>query len=364
MATKNTGKRNSDHLSPTNEVQKRYLWEPSSILTQNRFYLPSHLEPSNSNNQNDVSSNNDKPTKIPPIFLHGSYNHKEISTDIQKLTSGQFTTFYTDNMLRINLSTEDDYRKLAKHYTENNIPFHTYRNPKYRPLSVVIKNVPPSLTEEEIESELKKHGLPILKTKRLYHKDRTPMPVCAVELVANEKAEEIFKINKLEHSIITVESRRPAKHIPQCHRCQRTGHTKNYCTLQPRCVKCAGNHLYTECSKKKAEPPTCANCGGEHPANFKGCIYKQEPTRGRTTRKYNTTTASTPTASAHPLGNTRTIHNRTYADHFKHTATTENPSTSSTTNPLTTILDLIKPYISQIKDFLINTLLPLLLNGP
>jgi len=42
-------------------------------------------------------------------------------------------------------------------------------------------------------------------------------------------------------------------------------------------VKCAGNHWTKECKKPIDTKPTCANCGGEHPANYKGCpVYKKK----------------------------------------------------------------------------------------
>ncbi|KAF7384574.1 hypothetical protein HZH68_014186 [Vespula germanica] len=59
-------------------------------------------------------------------------------------------------------------------------------------------------------------------------------------------------------------------------RCQRHGHTQKYCTKTPRCMKCTGDHLSTECAKKiKDENVKCVNCSEKHPTNYKGCMaYK------------------------------------------------------------------------------------------
>jgi hypothetical protein len=64
--------------------------------------------------------------------------------------------------------------------------------------------------------------------------------------------------------------------MAQCTNCQRYGHNKNYCHLKPRCVKCAGDYLTNQFHKKeKSSDVTCVLCGGNHPANYKGCtIYK------------------------------------------------------------------------------------------
>jgi hypothetical protein len=58
--------------------------------------------------------------------------------------------------------------------------------------------------------------------------------------------------------------------------CQRYGHTKNYCHLKPGCVKCAGYHSTTQCPRKeRSSDVRCVLCGGNHPANYKGCtVYK------------------------------------------------------------------------------------------
>jgi hypothetical protein len=71
----------------------------------------------------------------------------------------------------------------------------------------------------------------------------------------------------------------PPKHkreIAQCANCQRYGHTKNYCHLKPRCVKCAGDHLTKKYHQKEISTDVrCVLCGGNHPVNYKGyTVYK------------------------------------------------------------------------------------------
>ncbi|KAK9882873.1 hypothetical protein WA026_023627 [Henosepilachna vigintioctopunctata] len=38
-----------------------------------------------------------------------------------------------------------------------------------------------------------------------------------------------------------------------------------------RCRKAVGPHHSVQCTKSRTEPAVCANCGGPHPANYKGC---------------------------------------------------------------------------------------------
>lgn len=75
--------------------------------------------------------------------------------------------------------------------------------------------------------------------------------------------------------------------IIQCHRCQQYGHGKSNCNMLPLCVKCGENHETTQCQlpakatlqEKDRENRTtvkCANCSGNHTANFRGCPTRKE----------------------------------------------------------------------------------------
>jgi hypothetical protein len=54
------------------------------------------------------------------------------------------------------------------------------------------------------------------------------------------------------------------------------GILKTFANLQPRCVKCAGDHSTDQCPRKeRSSDVRCVLCNGNHPANYKGCkIYK------------------------------------------------------------------------------------------
>ena len=38
-----------------------------------------------------------------------------------------------------------------------------------------------------------------------------------------------------------------------------------------RCVKCAGEHLTADCKVPRNVKAKCYNCGGQHPASYRGC---------------------------------------------------------------------------------------------
>lgn len=74
-----------------------------------------------------------------------------------------------------------------------------------------------------------------------------------------------------------IERKNRTREPVQCYRCQGFRHSKNSCMRPPRCMKCAGGHLSSCCTKPRTTPATCANCSGEHISAYKGCpSYKTE----------------------------------------------------------------------------------------
>ena len=94
------------------------------------------------------------------------------------------------------------------------------------------------------------------------------------------------------------------REIPQCMRCQQFGHTKNYCRNNPRCVKCAAQHLTSECPRKtKDDNVLCANCNEKHPANYRGCIIHKQLQQKMypTLRDRNIPQPASPSAPVRPI---------------------------------------------------------------
>lgn len=349
-------KRDSSNLSPpVTTTNKRYLFNPQSLIKANPYYLPDHLIVNNSDSKTsstEVDTETNKQIKIPPIYVHDATNYQEVLKDLRNNTSNEFTTACKGTTLRVNLTSSEDYRKITKFYSENNIKYHTYKNPAdhVNQLSVILRNIPISITEDEINTELTKLGYPVIKVARLYNKEKFPIPICAVELTKTNNATEIFNLTRLGYCVIIVEPRRKSRDVPQCRRCQRYGHTKNYCQLEPRCIKCTKNHMYTECPKKENEKPQCVNCGGEHPANYKGCSY------------YAKISNNTKQSTSQRNNSART--DRTYANTVRNNNNVSINQTDNSSDIITTIIklviDLITPHLDKIKPFL-TTLIPTLI---
>ncbi|KAK4883976.1 hypothetical protein RN001_000247 [Aquatica leii] len=128
MEVQTQNKRKSDSLTPPlNEVQKRYSWEPT-IPTQNKYSLLTNLEvdpndklDDNYNqhaNADDKSGTSITKLKILPIHLHNKVNHTELTADIKKLSTGEFTTFYNV----VAATTSRSYEERTKHNSSNTHP--------------------------------------------------------------------------------------------------------------------------------------------------------------------------------------------------------------------------------------------------
>ncbi|KAF0760385.1 Uncharacterized protein FWK35_00010858 [Aphis craccivora] len=143
--------------------------------------------------------------------------------------------------------------------------------PENKQLSVIIRNLPVNISEASIYKELVELKFEVASVTRLQNKFKTPIPIVAVLL--SKSSTEIYSLNRLLHCVVAVEPRQPSNDIPQCTNCQRFSHTKKFCHLPPRCVKCAGDHHYSSCPKEIETPPKCVNCLSNHPASYRGCTF-------------------------------------------------------------------------------------------
>lgn len=351
----------------THNGPKRYTFDRDQLISQNKYYIPSQAEKEYL--EKTENTQNDKKQIIPPIFLREANNYQEIIKDLQEHCEHLYTTTYRNNSIKITLTNSSDYRKMTKYYDQQNIQYFTFPDAQNPKLQVIIRGIPTSLTIEEIKQDLLALEYPVIKVVRLLKKDKSPMPLCAVELENSEQAKDIFNLSRLHYCIVTVEQRRNSRDIPQCTNCQRYGHTKNYCRLTPRCVKCTVNHHFSQCPKLKEEKPKCVNCEGEHTANYKGCIYFK-----KTCEKTGHIHRSAINYSRPENVNRRTNSNISYADAAAGRSQHVNNNTQNVTshtqqqqqfsfNPiLHAIVEIIKPHLETIKNFFLNLMSTLIQN--
>lgn len=273
-----------------------------STTNSHRVTPPSENEPAASRHNSPVRtsySDKLKKTAIPPIFVSGVQNINTLincTTTLDSETNPVFQTLASGEV-KINCPDINSYREVTtkllefqknKRHDLYGIGFHTYRCKNEKPYQVVIRGLHPSTNIDEIKQELSltgheardiiniiiKRKIPIKTAngaEKKYKAVQTPLPLFYVNLSPKENNKCIYETTHLLHTKVKIEAPRKKKEIPQCKTCQQFGHTRNLCAKSPKCVKCGENHLTSMCKKSKEAPCKCANCGGEHTANWKGC---------------------------------------------------------------------------------------------
>lgn len=281
--------------SPPNRAIEKRTKQPKisdcmpPLTTHNRFSelpeLPTEKtnDPNDHNQTSDEADNVDKTEQVlpkpPPIVVHDVEHISDIRTILDK-TAGDTYTLKTmkNNQVKIMLKSIDTYRNVLKALKEKNLQLHSYQYKADKPLRVVLRNLHHSTDTEEIKCELSDKGFSVLNVWNVKHrKTKVPLPIFFIELAPADNNRNIYSINLFLHTRVKFEAPNQRTDIPRCARCQSYNHTMKYCDRAPRCIKCAGSHLSRECTRKeKDENVKCANCQGNHPANYKGCeVYQQ-----------------------------------------------------------------------------------------
>jgi hypothetical protein len=151
--------------------------------------------------------------------------------------------------------------------------FHTNNVKEERRYSVVLKNMHYSINPLEIKTEIENLGHTVATMWNIkQYRTKLPLFMLFVELKPVPNNKDIFNVEYIQQCKIKFKL---PKH--KCANCQRYGNTKIYCHLKQRSVKCAGDHSTSQCHlKERSRNVQCALCGGNHPANYKGCTVYED----------------------------------------------------------------------------------------
>lgn len=213
----------------------------------------------------------------PPIMVSIVTPFNDLYNLIKENIQQSFTITLMKNFHKINVFGSDDYRNITKTLNNSKIPWHSYEDKQNRPFRVLAKNLHHSFDPLEIISDLKNQGLNILNAEnKLKFRTKEPLDIFTLSFDSAESPDKIYNIKRILNTIVRIEPIHHNRDIPQCKKCQSFGHTRNYCSKPPRCVKCAGKHESTECQKNTRDDPKCCNCGEKHPASYRGCVVPKE----------------------------------------------------------------------------------------
>ena len=136
-----------------------------------------------------------------------------------------------NNVIKLNCTTPETYRKLIQYFKVNDIFYRTYQLKEERAYRVVIKYLHHSTVVDEIRQELSDLGHIVRNIVKARHRiTKVSLNLFFVDLEPAANNKDIYNITALQNEIIQVEPPRVNKHnILQCMRCQQYGHTKTYC---------------------------------------------------------------------------------------------------------------------------------------
>lgn len=237
-----------------------------------------NLQEEGDNTPSATMSKNTEP-KPPPIFIAGVSNINPLTQLLKEIAGEEFILkALGDEQVKIQPKTGETYTKITKALIQKNTQFHTYQSKQQRCFRVALKNLHPSTDVEEIKNNIQLLGHEVVRVWNVtQNRTKKPLPLFFVDLTPKDNNKDIYQTKLFMNTSVTFEAPHAKRIIPQCSRCQRFGHTKNFCQRIPRCVKCTNTHLTADCPRKlKDDSVKCVNCNQNHPANYRGCIIHKQ----------------------------------------------------------------------------------------
>ena len=299
-----------NHLQQETQINQRYSLPTTAIqfsqktirdlLSPTTLILtsPDHQNPAQTYTTNDTQ----KEILPPSIFVKGVIDFLQLRNSfIEEIGPTSFSYKSTSNYLKIQTNNPDNYRKLIHFLKGINAHFHTYQLQADKSFRIVIRNLHPSTTVNDIASAIEEIGHSVRNVINIkYAQTKIPLPMFFADLDPQGNDSDVFSIITLLHTKVKIEEPHKKHQIPQCQNCQSYGHTRTYCAHNPKCVKCGNDHPTSSCVKSPDLPVKCALCEGAHLANYRGCtIYKQLFQRRSNISSKNLTSSSHSTSRLH-----------------------------------------------------------------
>lgn len=247
-----------------------------AIPSSSRATLDSIFQPSRSSQSAPQSASQTttqtKHERVPPLMLNNPADLSKVKSFCAASGVKIVKCRASGSRLSVTVATPGEYRRITNHLKEAKISFHHYCLQEDIPLKVVVRGWPVALEPEVAAQSLRDQGFHPIKVTRMNRlATKEPMPLLFVEVPQTET--NIYEVKTIDCLMVKIEKPHKKSGIQQCHRCQQWNHSQSNCFAPARCVKCAGNHLTSDCERSKTSkrPPKCANCGGEHPANSRTC---------------------------------------------------------------------------------------------
>lgn len=167
-----------------------------------------------------TTSNNkteEKTLKPPPIFVYGVKNLKDMETKLGEILEKEHyvTKTLADSTIKINTTTSEAFRALAKFMNDKNIVHHTYQPKENRAYRVVIKYLHHSIDTNDIKEELNTRGHTVRNIMNIKHRQtKESLNMFFVDLEPAKNNKEIYQIKVIQNRIFEIEPPRKENMMP------------------------------------------------------------------------------------------------------------------------------------------------------
>jgi len=317
---------------------------------------------------------------VPIIVEDPKYNWKSLNKllkdngfgNIQaKFSGGDIFNIKTDNI--------DTYRAITSLFDKTGVVYHSFTLPVDKHIKVIIKHLPADTDVKDIFNELVDEQFQVEEVVQLSKRvdgDKVNLPLFLVTLTRSQSSAEIYHMRYILKLKVKIETYKGRPGPAQCHRCQNFFHAQRGCRRNPRCVKCAGDHWSSDCTKPRTDTPKCCDCGGEHTANYSLCPKRPTENPGqqhsrarhsdqpRSDPQPRTNTANFPNSAQQPNAELRQTYenrvftNRTYAQttstDIRDSTPAQNIATVTPSEPISKA-EAVLQQLTTLVDWLVNS---------
>lgn len=229
--------------------------------------------------------------RCPPVTVTGlSTKHLRELFSTKEIPQDKYNMKAIKNGLQLIVSDKEHFLKAVDALKTAQVEYFTYMPSEDVPVKIILSGLP--LFElVELKAELKHYDVQPAEVK-VFSVRKNSLEDNVLYLLefrkGQVKLQDLRKVKALFNTIVSwryfVKNKQD---VVQCHRCQRYGHGKSSCNMLPLCVKCGDRHETIQCKlpvkaklqdkdKSDRSQVKCANCSGNHTANFRGCPVRNE----------------------------------------------------------------------------------------
>lgn len=231
-------------------------------------------------------------TRPKPIIITEKYSVSVITKGVKDtLGHSDFFTKVTEQGCEVHCKDAASRKKLRDFLREAQISTLSQKPNDDEGCKIFIRYLNKDTPLEWISGELSSLGYGVISVNAVRNRVTGEAYHGFAARLETPTSKDIFNVKQLGNQKVIIEPQRPQ--LVQCQRCQKFGHSKDLCSLPFACVKCAGKHPTSDCTKSSSVVAKCANCSGAHTASYRGCgVYQAALSHHRKT------TQSTPHAIA------------------------------------------------------------------